>query len=280
MTEMAGNWTPRRKTRTLRLLEFIGAGGASINEGAAVNPDMLTLTAGGAGGTRAFPADLVGALISEGVVRRNGDSLTLRPEAASLLARLRAAPGQGPERDAFAAQHRDLEQTMVEVDGLRQTATVNRSESSLAPLLRLKGRDGKPFLPQEAVAAGERLAADFARAGLQPRVTASWEPRLQSRGRGQTGGMADLAASAIEARRRLNRAIDALGPELSGIALDVCCFCKGLETVERERQWPARSAKLMLRTALLALARHYHPPAARSQRDIRHWGAENYRPDM
>ncbi|MGR6466331.1 DUF6456 domain-containing protein [Rhizobium sp. PAMB 3182] len=280
MTEMAGNWTPRRKARTLRLLEFIGAAGASVNEGAAVNPDMLSLTAGGAGGTRAFPADLVGALLSEGVVRRNGDSLTLRPEAASLLVRLRAANGQGPEGDAFAVQHRDLDQTSVEMEGVRQTVTVNRSESPLAPLLRLKGGDGKPFLPHEAVAAGERLAADFARAGLQPRVTASWEPRLQSRGRGQPGGMADLAVSAIEARRRVNRALDALGPDLAGIALDVCCFCKGLEAVERERQWPARSAKLMLRTALMALARHYQPPAATTRRDIRHWGADGYRPDI
>ncbi|MFY8098443.1 MAG: DUF6456 domain-containing protein, partial [Allorhizobium sp.] len=57
-----------------------------------------------------------------------------------------------------------------------------------------------------------------------------------------------------------------------------CCFGKGLETVERERQWPARSAKLMLRAALLALSRHYTPPPPRPRPS--HWGDEGYRPEI
>lgn len=67
-------------------------------------------------------------------------------------------------------------------------------------------------------------------------------------------------------------------PELAGVAVDVCCFAKGLETVERKRQWPARSAKLMLRTALLVLARHYALPPVGKSRSRHHWGAEDYRP--
>jgi hypothetical protein len=66
-----------------------------------------------------------------------------------------------------------------------------------------------------------------------------------------------MSDSIADARARVSRAARALGPDLAGVALDVCCFGKGLEQVERDRHWPARSAKLMLRTALMALARHY-----------------------
>jgi hypothetical protein len=61
----------------------------------------------------------------------------------------------------------------------------------------------------------------------------------------------------------------------------VCCFLKRLETVERERCWPVRSAKIVLKAALGALARHYDPPApARSGKRILHWGARDYRPSI
>lgn len=142
-----------------------------------------------------------------------------------------------------------------------------------SPLIRLssrKGADGKPFLAAHEVAAGERLRADFTRGGLSPSVTQRWEDTPRS---GPRSGPADLSDAVLDCRARVQHALKAVGPELSGVLLDVCCFLKGTERVEAERQWPARSAKLMLKTGLAALARHYGlvHDAGEARRGIRAW---------
>jgi hypothetical protein len=166
------------------------------------------------------------------------------------------------------------------MSAMRSNRRRNLNTSPLTSLARLKERDGAAFFPADALEAGERLAADFHRGHLNPKVTATWEPRIANRTKGEAGGALDLTEAAMAARTRFSRAADAMGPELSGVAIDICCFEKGLETVERERQWPARSAKLLLRAALLALARHYAPPAVRAGRKEHHWGDADYRPSM
>lgn len=274
---------PGQTPRTLaKLLRFIGSGGAAMTVGA----DGVTLKNTGG---RVLPttAALVEQALAAGLITdfsaevqagagRSAlpQGLTLLPAARSFLRRAAAET-----EEAFLAQHADVVAAVAEVDGVRQPVRLDQSESPLSVLARLKDRGGAPFMPPEAMAAGERLAADFNRGQLQPRVTASWEPRLSSSAKGGRGGMAEIADSAMAARLAVNRAVAAMGPELSGVALDICCFMKGLLIVERERHWPARSAKLMLRTALLALSRHYAPPPPAKPGKTRHWGADGYRPD-
>ena len=164
-----------------------------------------------------------------------------------------------------------------------EVVTVNDAESPLAALARLQRADGKPWLDRIELAAGERLRTDFEKALLQPRVTASWDfSHVARSGPSGRNGSSDLADIAIAARDRVNAAVEAVGPDLGGALVDVCCFLKGLEQVERERAWPRRSAKLMLKTALGLLDRHYHPqPAApRRSRRILHWGSGDFRPAL
>lgn len=89
----------------------------------------------------------------------------------------------------------------------------------------------------------------------------------------------------IAAKQRLDQALDAAGPEFSGLLLDVCCFLKGLETVERERErgWPRRTSKIVLGLALDRLARHYGVVTkitGKERAPLRSWQADDARPTM
>ena len=164
---------------------------------------------------------------------------------------------------------------------------LNPAESPLAWLHRRLDRDGRPMIDDAQFGAGERLRADLWFAGLTPRTTQSWSgvPHTRGAARSAPGGSASLTDARLAARQRVNRALEAVGPELGDILIDVCGHLRGLEEVEQEHAWPKRSAKLILHKALTALARHYGmlpSPGAEAMldRSIRHWGGEGYRPTL
>jgi hypothetical protein len=193
----------------------------------------------------------------------------------------RHAATQEPELDPFRAQHGDHARRIAE-KGARPTL-VNEAESPLAWLARRKGADGRPLLAPTQVEAGERFRRDVEQAQIRQRVTANWEASIAASRRGADAGVA-VSEIAMDARRRLARAYAAVGPDLAGLLIDVCGYLKGLETVESERGWPARSGKVVLKIALDRLALHYGVAGeARGPargRGILHWGEEDYRPSM
>jgi len=180
----------------------------------------------------------------------------------------------GDEVDAFRAQHLDLSvRDLMTETGVTQVL-VNDSESPLGWLARRKGRDGRAMIGPDQFIAGERLRADFTRGQLTPRVTSSWTGIGRTRGAGGGGEMTDLI---VASRQRVRLALEACGPEFSGLLLDVCCFLRGLEDVERERGWPSRSAKVVLQLALDRLARHYglRSETRNASATVRTWLAED-----
>ena len=117
--------------------------------------------------------------------------------------------------------------------------------------------------------------ADFTFAYLMPRTTSKWDSPVQE---GARTGQAHFTDAMIAARQRVTHALDAVGPEFSGLLVDVCCFLKKLDDLERERSWPARSAKVVLQLGLDRLARHYGLDAqasGRARAAVRTWLAED-----
>lgn len=222
----------------------------------------------------AVGADVLAVLSRQGLVVCAGRTLRLTPDGQA------AARRQESPTDPFQSQHRDLDTAMVDTATGRQAALINLSESPLGQLARRKSKAGQPFLNNSEFVAGERLRSDYTRGQIMPRMGANWVASVSCGKRSAGGGVAELTDAALAARQRVDRAIDAVGPELSGVLIDVCCFLKGLERVETERGWPVRSAKVMLKSALGVLARHYNPHPASAGRKVLHWGAEDYRPRM
>ena len=157
--------------------------------------------------------------------------------------------------DPLRARHLKLGRRMVTGPDGPTAVTVDEGESPLVWLARRKGRSGRALIEPMQLQAGERLRAEFTRAHLMPRITSNWSASVATGPRG--AGPATFADAVIGARQRVRAALDAVGPEFSGLLVDVCCFLKGLEQVESERRWPPRSAKVVLQLGLDRLARHY-----------------------
>lgn len=178
--------------------------------------------------------------------------------------------------DNFRALHLDISTRDIMTENGVVSVMVNDSESPLAWLARRKGRDGRTMISPNQFVAGEKLRADFTRGQLTPRVTSNWAEPSGGRSRGPKGGAGEMTDLIVASRQRVRSAMEACGPEFSGLLMDVCCFLRGLEGVERERGWPSRSAKIVLQLALDRLARHYGLiKEGKGAAHIRTWLAED-----
>lgn len=229
------------------------------------------------------------------VARKNGVSLRVASIPAAVVEKLRRRKWIAPQandalvitaagRQALNARPQPVDFqaashniALQEIDEGKRVL-VNRDESGLSRIARMKKPDGAPFLDHAAIAAGERLGADIMRAGMVPGVTMRWDA---------TGSSGDHRAHPAEltlaARQRVEAALDFVGHEFAGLLIDLLAFSKGVEDIERERRWPQRSGKIFIAMALARLAHHYGYAAQARGADVvktRVWHADGARPAM
>ena len=219
-------------------------------------------------GQAALTAERVQELASAGVLELRGGECRPRPEAKAWLRR------QLLESGDLADQHR--------VSGRnRDGARMNLAESPLSRLASVSAGEARPFLKRHQVEAGERVRRLVERAQLRARVTMSYSA-AHTAGRKGGGHAAEVTDMAAEARTELARLYRVLPRDCADVILDVCGLDKGLQTIETERGWPRRSAKLVLRIGLDQLASHYgYAQLATGQETRRQhaWLADGARPD-
>ena len=224
-------------------------------------------------------AQIVRQWLSDGLIEPSGEGYRIASAGLSWIRRQLSAS------DDFQTQHQSRTLRVIDYDGVKQPAIVNDAESPLKWLASRKDKSGARLLSAHQLEAGERLRGDYQFAGLTARVTASWSPTAQCNASGGANNAAGMQDNVLAARQRVIRALAAVGPELSGILVDVCCHLKGLEEAEKTEGWPQRSGKIILQMALTRLARHYglvsdEQAGSGLRRRLSHWGMEDYKPKM
>ena len=177
----------------------------------------------------------------------------------------RALAGDDPYRE----QHAALTGSEIPDDGgERIRVTIDENESPLARMHAAPPDHGKALIDDLQFLAGERFRRDFTLANLMPRLVADLEAPVVAGRRGAAHG--EFSDIVVTARQRFSRAVEAMGPDLSGIAIDVCCHLK--DPAAAGTSSPDNTTLVVLRLALDRLAIHYGF-VARVRTRVRAWQA-------
>lgn len=131
--------------------------------------------------------------------------------------------------------------------------SVNLVESPLAWL------HARRLITDRQAVAGEKLRADFNRAGLEPGVTMRWDAPPPD-GSPRSARYDHRSLARIDAHRRFHAALAAVGAGLANVCWRVICAGEAMLGAERALGWPSRSGRVVLGLALDRLADFYRLP--------------------
>ena len=225
--------------------------------------------------------EVIKELFSQGILEENEISAPLSSAGRMLIRRIMLNGGE------ILGQHQDRQQETLLKDGVEKHVVIDHHESPLTWLHKRKNKNGHPLIDKHQFASGERLRASYEKALMPSQITQNWDRLASSLSKHNKNNLKELTLSeaALSAKQNYMKALDAVGPELSGILIDICCEQRGLEDAEKRNGWPKRSGKVILGIALTRLARHYgfiSTPKAifKKSGPIHHWGEEGYRPTI
>ena len=146
----------------------------------------------------------------------------------------------------FLAQHQEMDMTV--------NGPLVNVDASPVNWLRRHNRQGCVFFGEGELAAAERLCSDYEASLVVTRMT----PDLKRQGIKSAGAQGfNVTDYALDASRRVDRALDYVGEDLNEILQLICLNMLGLEQAEKRLGWPRRSGKLVLKIALRRLSRYY-----------------------
>lgn len=198
----------------------------------------------------------VRTLLFEGAIAPAAFADTYRLSPAGEARVARDAAARDPLNDPWRAQHGQLvERFIMADDGVMRTA---RGVPLNGPFGKITHVAGKGFFSPREIEAARRLYDDWERAQHGLVAGSDWSaPPRGSTARSSGGAQEHAMVSAIDARRRVEKALGSLPMSLASAVRAACLEGSGLADLERARRWPSLSGKRVLKLGLELLADHY-----------------------
>ena len=212
------------------------------------------------------PKSLVSNLMQEDLLTIWEDETVLISDVGRAFLRRQRGPNIKRRRsrlakqaEDFSVQHKKIVKQEFRIGKRKEHLSKNIGGSPLAWLMQRRDREGHPFITRDHFEAGEQLCRDYEYGGLIARTINYYDGVPISGKRYYSGAGDNPTVIQLAAKRRVDAALDFVGPGLSDVLVRVCCYQEGLEQAEKNLAWPNRSAKLVLRFALERLVAHYNP---------------------